>query len=56
MEDLFDKFLLSEINGPIDFQCSSASGSPSMNVRKNVKSTGQRTRYPIQETIYIDFF
>ena len=54
MEDLFDKFLLSEINGPVDFQCSSASGSPSMNARKKVKSTGQRTRYLMRETIYID--
>ena len=54
MEDLFDKFLLSEINGPVDFQCSSARDSPSMNAKKKVKSTGQRTRYLMRETINTD--
>ena len=54
VQDVLDKSSLSEINGPVDIECSSASGSPSVNVRKKVKSTGQRTRYPMRETIYID--
>ena len=54
MEDVLDKSSLSEINGPVDIECSLASGSLSVNVREKVKSTGQRTRYPMRETIYID--
>ena len=54
VEDFLDKSSLSEINGPVNIECSLASGSPSMNARKKVKSTGQRTRYLMRETIYID--
>ena len=44
VEDVLDKSSLSEIYGPVDIECSLASGSPSVNARKKVKSTGQRTR------------
>ena len=54
VEDVLDKSSLSEINRPVNIECSLASGSPSMNARKKVKWAGQRTRYPMRETIYID--
>ena len=44
VEDVLDKSSLSEIYGPVDIECSLTSGSPSVNVKKKVKSTGQRTR------------
>ena len=44
VDDVLDKSSLSEIYGPVDIECSLASGSPSVNARKKVKSTGQRTR------------
>ena len=38
VEDVLDKSSLSEIYGPVDIECSLASGLPSVNARKRVKS------------------
>ena len=54
VEDVLDKSSLSEIYGPVDIECSLTSGSPSVNAMKKVKSTGQRTRWTMQETINTD--